>query len=125
MIRKGFKVYEIDEFKTSKLCGTCNEETHNFKILKPEEYCSLCKKNKDCEKDHKKDGRRLKWGLKRCENSDCENFSKHSEDDYGRIYNRDLNACINIINIIEHYISTGERIEAFKRSSHITHNTNG
>jgi hypothetical protein len=38
MIRKGFKVYEIDEFKTSKLWGTCNKEIHRFKIMKPKEY---------------------------------------------------------------------------------------
>ncbi len=88
----GYENYLVNEFRTSKLCNSCNEE------LKPIIY----KKNKRTGKE------RLCYGLL-------------SHKDLGKsesckiIHNRDVNAVRNMISIVESVYKTGERPERFRR----------
>jgi hypothetical protein len=43
--KAGYRVYQIDEYNTSKLCATCEEEMVFHKVKSEEEKCSKCKHN--------------------------------------------------------------------------------
>jgi hypothetical protein len=90
LISKKFKTVLIDEFKTSKLCSKC------FKELK----------------HHTKENKKIHRLLK-CIN--C-NKSDSSESETFTFINRDINACVNILNISKSWINKKIRPEVFKRN---------
>jgi hypothetical protein len=73
----GYKVYLINEFRTSKLCNRCCHETENY----------LERESKNPKYKGKK---MLVWGLTRCKNVKCKS-----------IHNRDVNACKNMLKIVK------------------------
>ena len=92
----GYKVYLINEFRTSKLCNKCCSEVENFK--------------------EKSDGY-LEWSLVRCTNVDCRPESMQNNLDARRIYNRDQNACMNMLKIVKNLIRNGVRPIEYCRSN--------
>jgi len=89
--KRGYTVYMINEFNTSKLCHSCNEETENFKVRKSKKPKTLGQKQ-------------LVWGLKRCRNLKC-----------NLIHNRDVNACKNMQKIVRSIMRGHGRPKKFER----------
>lgn len=87
-----YKIYVIDEFRTSKLCNGCENELSKFLNVKS-------KKPKSKGKEYKS------HGILRCQSSATCNV----------IHNRDKNAVKNMLKIISHYQLTGERLEKYSR----------
>ena len=94
MLSKRFKVYLLDEFKTSKLCWKTKTEGYKLKVT--DKYI--------------KDGKEIK--------SEREIHSlltlKMSNKEEG-IINRDLNATKNMYEIVESLVKTGKRPTEFSR----------
>jgi len=99
MFRKtGFKVYLLDEFRTSKICHKCHgENQYNFT-------------NRKDKRPWKKEKLQKVWGLSRC-TSGC-----------GRIHQRDFNSVSNILSISRSWIYDGIRPSVFCRSSSLCGN---
>ena len=100
IISKKFNVVLMDEFKTSKLCSCCHCELENYKLNEHEK--------EEYEKHHKKSISKL-HRLLICKN--CGSKNKNSV-----FMNRDMNACINILNLSKEYINFKTRNENFCRS---------
>jgi len=88
-VAKKYRTVLIDEFKTSKICSKCSKELVNLKDT-----------NND--KVHR---------VLTC--IDCKSDS--SESKKVTFINRDINACINILNILESWIEHKTRPEQFSR----------
>jgi hypothetical protein len=121
----GYKIYEIDEYYTSKLCSNCESETELFKEKEDHEKCDICRRNKLKEKlklkgtkeicqGHKNKEDHHKWGLKRCKSVKCLSQIYGEKQPY-YCMNRDKNACLNFLKIIEHEIKTGKRPVKYRR----------
>ena len=99
----GYKVYLINEFRTSKLCNCCHQELDKFLIRAS---------NKP--KDKKKNKKILVNGL-------LKHTVFNPEGELNQIqlcsiiHNRDKNAVQNMLNIVEHIKKTGVRPEPFIR----------
>jgi hypothetical protein len=91
--RQGYRVYLINEFRTSKRCHWCdNGETEKFMSVK------------------NSDGKEvLINGLLRCQNDNC------TKGHYTRIFNRDLNGALNILEIANAIIKGKPRPKKFRR----------
>lgn len=89
----GYKVYLIDEYKTSKLCNGCYDDTEKFLYT-----------------EHKNGNHYLCHKLLRCKSKDC-----------GIIHNRDKNAVQNMLYIVEDLLKNGNRPKVFKRKANNTH----
>jgi hypothetical protein len=92
-----YKIYLIDEYRTSKLCHNCSCECENFIYRES-------KKPKDIDKKTGKGIIKQVWGLKKCSNPKC-----------GMIHNRDKNACLNMYKIVEEHIKGKERPKEYTR----------
>jgi len=89
-LEKYFKIITVDEFRTSKICSNCNRELEKFMIRKnPKPY------KKGYVKVH---------SLLRCKNVIC-----------NKLWDRDVNASINMVRIITNYIKNNSRPLALKR----------
>ncbi len=102
----GYKVYLINEFRTSKLCNRCHQELDKFLIR-------LSNKPKD----KKKNKNVLVNGL-------LKHTVSNPEGELNPllctiIHNRDKNAVQNMLNIVEHIKKTGIRPEPFTRKEEI------
>ncbi len=98
----GYKVFLINEFRTSKLCNCCHQELDKF-------LTRLSSKPKDKKKNKKV----LVNGL-------LKHTVSNPEGELNQllctiIHNRDKNAVQNMLNIVEHIKKTGERPKAFTR----------
>jgi hypothetical protein len=91
-----YKLYLIDEFRTSKLCHNCSCECNNF--LWRESH-----KPKDKDDTGKRIMKQV-WGLKKCSNPKC-----------GMIHNRDKNACLNMYKISKDILDGKERQKEYTR----------
>lgn len=91
----GYKTFLINEFRTSKLCNSCNEELEMF-LEKPSQKPKLKKEGKS----------ELCHGLLRCQSV------KHTSKIY---HNRDKNAVQNMLNIVKSIFNTGKRPKVFCR----------
>jgi hypothetical protein len=102
MFRKyGYKVYLVDEYKTSKTCPVCFQELEcDFKMRKNPKFWK--RNTTPLVPVH---------GLLRCQSEICQ-----QECNSVRLWNRDDVATMNIRTIVNHTISTGERPDAFKRN---------
>ena len=94
--KRGYEVYQIDEYNTSKLCNKCEKPMEQYK------------KN-----EGRQDEKEI-WGLKCCKNKSCESNIglKHPY----RIMNRDINATLNMLNILDEIIKTGKRPKEFENT---------
>ena len=93
----GYNVYLINEFRTSKLCSNCHCEVENF-----------LKRKSQRPKDGNKDI--LIWGIVRCTNLKCKQIPVQNKKVFvGSIFNRDMNAVLNMMYIVETLIKTGKR----------------
>ena len=112
ILRRRFRVYLINEFRTSKLCHKCNGEVENF----------LEKEVIDNEGNKRK---KIVWGLVRWKDGECKplnykkskNYKKNYKSYKGEIYNRDTNAVMNMRKIIASLIEKGERPKIFCRET--------
>ena len=93
-----YKIYLISEFRTSKLCSCCNNEVENF-LIRPSN------------KPKNKGRNELVWGLVCCKNKKCCQETKYNS----RIFNRDMNATLNMINIVKSLIKTNKIPDIFTR----------
>jgi transposase len=93
-----YKVYLINEFRTSKLCYHCEEECENF-LLRPS------KKPKHV----KSDKLFLCWGLTRCTSEKCK-----------LIHNRDKNATLNMYKIVMEILAGRKRPVKYCREKQST-----
>lgn len=93
----GYKVYLINEYNTSALCNICEHRTEECltRISKKPKYKGKNKKEEV-------------WGLRRCSNLNCLATTKKGKK-CRRLYNRDDNACMNMIKIVEHIRRYGKR----------------
>lgn len=129
---KHFTMYNIDEYKTSKTCFHCHNETEKFKQMEKisktfdiyNDYKLITKKcqiknNKITyireKEDKKADEEILKsytlHGLLRCKNVSCLN---NSCDKY-RIFNRDINGALNILKVGKNWIKKKREHPIFTR----------
>jgi hypothetical protein len=93
----GYKVYMINEFRTSKLCNICESCCSPF--LKKESH-----KPKDIDKKTKKGKLIEVWGLTLCENKKC-----------SLIHNRDKNSALNMYKITQSILNGKGRPEKYCR----------
>jgi len=84
--RAGYKVYLVDEYKTSKKCHNCESEDENS-------YCESFRKCVNPRPWKKYDISMIRHGLTRCTTCKC-------------LWNRDVNSSLNIYKIIEIAINT-------------------
>ena len=95
--RAGYPIYLINEFRTSKTCNKCSHDVENFKT-------SPSKKPKKLGKDS------LVWGLVRCTNVNCKPSTTpkgpiSEQNTHTSIYQRDMNACMNMLKIVKSLLS--------------------
>ena len=106
LIEKKYKVLMIDEYCTSKLCSKCNKELTYYKMSK--------KDIEIYEKKHLKDKKELKSKTKHrllvC--SGC----CGSENKKSTFWNRDVNACLNMLKLTQQWINTKARNVLFSRT---------
>ena len=93
----GYKVYLINEFRTSKLCNVCESCCSPF--LKRESH-----KPKDIDKKTKKGKQIEVWGLTLCENKKC-----------SLIHNRDKNSALNMYKITQSILNGKRRPDKYCR----------
>lgn len=103
-IEKKYKVFLIDEYCTSKLCSKCNKELKHYEMSK-KDIENYEKKNKTILKNSDKKKHRLLV----C--SECGS----SENKRSTFWNRDINACINMLNLTNEWIKNKSRNKLFNR----------
>jgi hypothetical protein len=119
IIEKKYKVFMIDEYCTSKLCSCCHKELKNYTITKldNENYLKKhkikfeeAKRFKNNQKENKKFNNKIHRLLicKGC--SDLE--SKKTT-----FWNRDINACQNMLNLCSEWINNKTRNILFTRNT--------
>ncbi|KAJ2833342.1 hypothetical protein FBU31_001923 [Coemansia sp. 'formosensis'] len=103
----GFRVFLIDEFRTSLLCPSCDSDLEKFKnIDNPRRYKA------------KKRSKVLCHGLLRCTNQEClRAVEKYKDTSKSRLYNRNVAAVVNFKRIITSLLKTGDIPVQFKRST--------
>lgn len=110
ILKQNFKFIKIDEYKTSKICNKCKVDTKKHKLVK--RRCIECKtinnkneiKCKKCGKEKIEAKNISIHGLLCCKNKKC-----------SKLWNRDINGCKNMIEIVRAYIRGENRPEIFTR----------
>ena len=102
LIEKKYKVLMIDEYCTSKLCSKCNKELTHYTMSK-----------KDIENYQLKNKKEVKYKNKHrllvCTGC-CS-----SENKITTFWNRDVNACLNMLKLTHEWINTKSRNVLFSR----------
>ena len=91
IIRKKYDVVLIDEYKTSKLCSHCGDELENYKNIHRLLVCKNCKSNIKANKSNGSESKKITF------------------------MNRDMNACMNMLEISHKWIKFRDRPNKFKR----------
>jgi len=111
-IEKKLDVILVDEFRTSKLCSCCYKELENYKLNKYE----LSEYKKHNGKEINKIHRLLI--CRSCRSNGLQNKNI-------TFMNRDMNACINILNISKDWINKRSRNINFCKNNYIDLNKKG
>ncbi|KAG1439072.1 hypothetical protein G6F56_012413 [Rhizopus delemar] len=99
--KEGFKVYLLDEYKTSSVCPSCKGQLENFKeVNNPRPFRRNTRPKVICH------------GLLRCTNQQC-----LKDADTPRLWNRDLVATLNFREILFELRKNGTRSICFRRPS--------
>jgi hypothetical protein len=98
----GYKLYLLNEFRTSILCNKCEERCEKFMYRESH-------RPKDIDKETKKGKKILVHGLLRCTNVNCK-----------IIHNRDKNACMNMYKIVKNIIKGRGRPKRYRREEFIS-----
>ncbi|GAA5817186.1 hypothetical protein MFLAVUS_010728 [Mucor flavus] len=103
--KNGFKLYLIDEYKTSSFCPECESPLEKFKtIVNPRPYQRRKMPTITCH------------GLLRCKNIACRRKMENTSGIVARrMWNRDLAAALNFKKILIHLRETGKRPPLFSR----------
>ena len=106
---RGYKICLINEFRTSKTCNKCHHDVENFKV-------SPSKKPKNI----KLGKETVVWGLVRCTNVNCTPSTIPKgpiteQDTHTSMYNRDMNACMNMLKILKSLLAGTGRPAIFCR----------
>ena len=105
-IEKRYKVFLVSEYCTSKLCSSCNKELKNYKMNK-----------EDIEKYEKKHNTKLnKNDLIKHRLLVCSGCSS-SENKNSTFWNRDINACVNMLKLSKEWIFNKTRNSLFCKIS--------
>ncbi|KAI9354997.1 hypothetical protein BD770DRAFT_412005 [Pilaira anomala] len=107
--KEGFKVYLLDEFKTSSICPSCENKLATFKeCINPRPYRRSANPKVTCH------------GLLRCLNQNCLEKQALTEKDQEnikyRLWNRDLAAVLNFRKIVISLRTTSQKLAIFLRS---------
>ncbi|KAI9362710.1 hypothetical protein BD770DRAFT_466065 [Pilaira anomala] len=107
--KEGFKVYLLDEFKTSSICPSCENKLSAFKeCINPRLYRCSTNPKVTCH------------GLLRCLNQNCLEKQALTEKDQDnikyRLWNRDLAAVLNFRKIVISFRTTSQKPAIFSRS---------
>ncbi|KAI9366600.1 hypothetical protein BD770DRAFT_423433 [Pilaira anomala] len=107
--KEGFKVYLLDEFKTSSICPSCENKLATFKeCINPRPYRRSTNPKVTCH------------GLLRCLNQNCLEKQALTEKDQEnikyRLWNRDLAAVLNFRKIVISLRTTSQKPAIFLRS---------
>jgi hypothetical protein len=92
----GFKVFLLDEYRTSKICPHCYEEVSTFK-------------KRFSPRPWKKDSIITVHGLLRCQSVNCQQSGQP------RLWNRDDLATLNQLFIVQELLHGRDRLDIFKR----------
>jgi hypothetical protein len=104
-IEKKYKVFLINEYCTSKLCSCCNKELKNYKMS-----------NEDIKKYENKHKKQLnKEDLTKHRLLICTGCSS-SENKKSTFWNRDINACVNMLKLSKEWINYKTRNPLFCRN---------
>ena len=104
-IEKRYKVFLVNEYRTSKLCSCCNKELKNYKMS-----------NEDIKKYEKKHKKQLnKEDLTKHRLLVCSGCSS-SENKKSTFWNRDINACVNMLKLSKEWINNKTRNSLFCRN---------
>jgi hypothetical protein len=105
-IEKRYKVFLVNEYCTSKLCSCCNKELKNYKMS-----------NEDIKKYKNKHKKQLnKEDLTKHRLLVCHGCSS-SENKKSTFWNRDINACVNMLRLSKEWINNKKRNPLFCRNS--------
>jgi hypothetical protein len=105
-IEKKYKVFLVNEYCTSKLCSCCNKELKNYKMS-----------NEDIKKYENKHKKQLnKEDLTKHRLLVCNGCSS-SENKKSTFWNRDINACVNMLKLSKEWINNKKRNPLFCRNS--------
>ena len=105
-IEKRYKVFLVSEYCTSKLCSSCNKELKNYRMNK-----------EDIEKYEKKHNTKLnKNDLIKHRLLVCLGCSS-SENKNSTFWNRDINACVNMLKLSKEWIFNKTRNSLFCKIS--------
>ncbi|TMW56830.1 hypothetical protein Poli38472_006840 [Pythium oligandrum] len=107
-LAKRAKVVILDEFKTSKLCSTCHCELSPVSYLvEPDLDKRRKRRGRVISRSHSSERKETKChAVLQCEEKKCESS----------YWNRDVNAAINIVNLLKYEIRHSTRIPAFARA---------
>ena len=112
-IEKKFKVFLVNEYCTSKLCSCCNKELNNYIMS-----------DKDIKKYEVKNKKKIeKYNIKKHRLLVCTGCSS-SENKNSTFWNRDINACINMLKLTKEWINNKRRNSLFCRKQILNTNTN-
>jgi hypothetical protein len=104
-IEKKYKVFLVNEYCTSKLCSCCNKELKNYKMS-----------NEDIKKYENKHRKQLnKEDLTKHRLLVCSGCSS-SENKKSTFWNRDINACVNMLKLSREWINNKTRNPLFCRN---------
>ena len=104
-IEKKYKVFLVNEYCTSKLCSCCNQELKNYKMTEKD-----IKKYEANHKNPLKKEELIKHRLLVC--SGCSS----SENKKSMFWNRDINACVNMLKLSKEWINNKSRNPLFCRN---------
>lgn len=104
-LKKHFKVYNLDEHKTSKICYKTQEETKNLKV-------KIKKKDKEIKNEKETNKNITKEEIKKLHPV----LTYHMENNRIGCLNRDKNSCLNMLEIIETWKIKKEYPNYLKRS---------